>query len=166
VLTVDRLAPRRLRSVKDTIGCPSLLVTPRTCIDQQPVAVYNTPPPPASGWLGIVSWTAQGRGTIFYIAHRLVLLTRDHSVASRPPFIALWNEPYIPVFSPQQQSFTALWLMSSPAESRRLSWPLWLATYRGDAEVDMGWVASIHGLGRVGLGRNFGNCHGLRSMAV
>jgi len=53
------------------------------------------------------------------------MLRRDHTVLpSTHTFIHKWNEPYLPLL----QSVTALWhwLISRPAEGRRLSWPGWL----------------------------------------
>jgi len=46
-------------------------------------------------------------------------------------FIHEWNEPSC--LYTQPQSITALWLVvnTCPTESRRLSWPSWLVTYRG-----------------------------------
>ena len=51
---------------------------------------------------------------------------RDHTVLpATHMFIHKWNEPYLPGFTPQPRSITALWpvLISRSAEGRRLSWP-------------------------------------------
>ena len=70
------------------------------------------------------------------------MLTRDHTVLpATHTFIHEWNEPSC-LYS-QPQSITALWpvLITRPTESRRLSWPVWLVTYRGFMP---GWRRSFH----------------------
>jgi len=71
--------------------------------------------------------------TLLWGAHIWHVLTRDHPVLPATYiFIHEWDDPCLYL-----HSVTTLWLVliSRPAMDRRLSWPGWLVTYRGDLPV-------------------------------